>query len=231
MNRPTPKTPLARLLQECELSCSELAEEVECSRDYLKGVSSGREKLSERIASKISLETGVGLAWLLGSDVTAPIVTPDGRAWTRAHARLRHRPPKRTKAEIEHQRQLLKLRHQAAAELATADHSLLLRRIYTGNAGDPQRTDQIRWRIGQFLKSLHAEFGAEPMSEADEAVLKKAKLRYERAMRKIDKEAFCPDRSDFKKRKWGVSLVHGGIEAQSQEPDAQILKRLRAKSA
>ena len=64
---------LAVLRLKIELGQKEMAALASCSRATIQAVELGHLKLSESLALRISLETGVEINWLLRNDLTAPI--------------------------------------------------------------------------------------------------------------------------------------------------------------
>jgi transcriptional regulator with XRE-family HTH domain len=64
---------LAILRKSLGLKQSELAEMVGCSAVTIQSVEVNRLKLSKSLASRISMETGADLDWLLANDVSVPM--------------------------------------------------------------------------------------------------------------------------------------------------------------
>lgn len=71
---------LVRLLRKtCHLSQAELADLVGCARLTIHNIEVGKLSLSEKMAAKISLHTGVGRRWLLDSKGKGPVCERDPR--------------------------------------------------------------------------------------------------------------------------------------------------------
>ena len=64
---------LAQLRSTLNLGQKELADLVGCTAESVKSIELNRLKLSEGLATRISLETGVSVQWLLNNDLSAPI--------------------------------------------------------------------------------------------------------------------------------------------------------------
>ena len=62
-----------------------MAEFLGCSVDTIQSIETGRLKLSDELAGRISLETGVSLKWLLDDDVSGPCDFGSGEALYRAN--------------------------------------------------------------------------------------------------------------------------------------------------
>ena len=77
------KHTLAILRLELGLHQQGMADIAECSRELIQAVELGRAPLSEKLAKKVFLATGVGLSWLTDDKVDAPIVDVAGQPYTR----------------------------------------------------------------------------------------------------------------------------------------------------
>jgi DNA-binding XRE family transcriptional regulator len=80
----------------CGLSQAELATIIDCARLSIHVLEAGKLKLSEKMANKIALHTGVSKAWLLANDIkTPPVCARDsGRPYTKEDFEM-------TRAEIQ----------------------------------------------------------------------------------------------------------------------------------
>jgi len=88
--KPSPlRHPVAIVRQICRLYQKEFAQLIGCSRIYLQKIEQtpqhGGQRLSEKLATRISHETGVSLTWLLTGDPNLPAVS--GRV-SHTHTRL-----------------------------------------------------------------------------------------------------------------------------------------------
>ena len=83
----------------CGLSQAELATIIDCARLSIHALEAGKLKLSEKMADKIALHTGVSKAWLLANDIkTPPVCARDsGRPYTKEDFEM-------TRAEIQRPR-------------------------------------------------------------------------------------------------------------------------------
>jgi transcriptional regulator with XRE-family HTH domain len=83
----TLRHPVAVLRKICGLYQKEFADKIGCSRIYVQKIEQtpehGGQKLSSKLAQRISHETGVSLDWLLGGDPSAPPVSAKGEPYTR----------------------------------------------------------------------------------------------------------------------------------------------------
>jgi len=77
------RTTAAVLRSILEIKDSEMAALLGCSVNTIWSVESGRLALSESLAMRMAHETGIGLAWLLAGDPTAPPVNNAGRPFDR----------------------------------------------------------------------------------------------------------------------------------------------------
>lgn len=82
MRRSPERHNLARLRLLIGLGQKEMAEIVGCSTPTIRAVELGKLNLSEGLAFRISLATGVDAAWLLENDLTKPPLSFDGREYT-----------------------------------------------------------------------------------------------------------------------------------------------------
>ena len=82
MRRSPERHNLARLRLLIGLGQKEMAEIVGCSTPTIRAVELGKLKLSEGLAFRISLATGIDAAWLLENDLTKPPVSTDGGEYT-----------------------------------------------------------------------------------------------------------------------------------------------------
>ena len=85
--KPSPlRHPVAIVRQICRLYQKEFAELIGCSRIYLQKIEQtpqhGGQRLSEKLATRISHETGISLAWLLTGDPNLPAVSGRGEPYT-----------------------------------------------------------------------------------------------------------------------------------------------------
>jgi transcriptional regulator with XRE-family HTH domain len=69
MRKSAQKHTLAVLRLQLGLGQKEFAELVECSRPTIQSIELGRLPLSDKLADRISRETGIGIAWLKKNDV------------------------------------------------------------------------------------------------------------------------------------------------------------------
>ena len=87
MKPSTLRHPVAVLRKICGLYQKEFADKIGCSRIYVQKIEQtpehGGQKLSLKLAQRISHETGVSLDWLLGGDPSAPPVSAKGEPYTR----------------------------------------------------------------------------------------------------------------------------------------------------
>jgi transcriptional regulator with XRE-family HTH domain len=72
MRKSAQKHALAVLRLQLGLGQKELAELVECSRPTIQSIELGRLPLSDKLADRISRETGVSIAWLKKNDLRKP---------------------------------------------------------------------------------------------------------------------------------------------------------------
>jgi hypothetical protein len=77
------RTTLAVLRSIIGVKDNEMAEILQCSCPTIHSVESGRLKLSDDLARRVSHETGISLSWLLNGDVKAPPISANHRPFTR----------------------------------------------------------------------------------------------------------------------------------------------------
>ena len=82
MTRAIKKTTVAALRLITGLKAKPFADALGCSEATVNSLETGRLKLSETMAQRIAVETGVSLAWLLDGDVSAPVLAADGWSFT-----------------------------------------------------------------------------------------------------------------------------------------------------
>jgi transcriptional regulator with XRE-family HTH domain len=79
--------PVAILREICGRYQKEFAELIGCSRIYVQKIEQtpehGGQRLSEKLASRISHETGISIKWLLDADPKAPPISERGEPYTR----------------------------------------------------------------------------------------------------------------------------------------------------
>lgn len=83
MRRSPKRHPLAVLRQILELGQKEMAELAGCSVPTIQSIELGRLKLSEKLAAKISVETGVDLTWLMEGNPDVSPKCQNGCPYTR----------------------------------------------------------------------------------------------------------------------------------------------------
>src|SRR3989442_1000110 len=66
------KSCLAILRSVAELTQKELAEMIDCASVTVQSLELGKLRLSQKLAKRIELQTGVSLEWLLQNDYTVP---------------------------------------------------------------------------------------------------------------------------------------------------------------
>jgi transcriptional regulator with XRE-family HTH domain len=76
-------TNLRILRKTLSLTQKEMGDLGGCSRHLIQSIEIGRLQLSTRIASKLSENCGVDLAWLTNGDPTAPMIDHEGRPFNR----------------------------------------------------------------------------------------------------------------------------------------------------
>ena len=155
---------MALLRQELDLGQKELAALLDCTFETIKSVELGRLKLSNSLALRISLETGVSAEWLVANDIASPI-RPSFKAqdlqagaeiepWSeyskdtfelvRAHQSV---PGDCTEVYMEQRRGLADyVRLRAIIESARARH----------------RYEVARYKVNCFLAEMEKEFQSDP---------------------------------------------------------------------
>ena len=76
---------ILRLAINAKMTQKELADLLDCSVDTVQSIETGRLRISENMARKISHATAVNLNWLLDDDVTKPIINHYGTPYTKAN--------------------------------------------------------------------------------------------------------------------------------------------------
>ena len=143
------KSCLAVLRTVAEITQKELAELVDCAPVTVQSIELGKLRLSERLAERISLQTGVTINWLMQNDYTVP------PTWKRDERPYTKREYEMTRAEICDPRTdpgdlffaegvVAHAAHQLAAGLLTA---------YRRN-----QTVFFYYKLREFLEDFTAEF-------------------------------------------------------------------------
>jgi transcriptional regulator with XRE-family HTH domain len=157
--RPSPlRHPLAVLRQVIGLGQKELADLIKKSPATIQAIELGKLKLSEELALKISVETGVSIKWLLNGDPQAepaiefgPLPGPEER-FTREHFEW-------VRAERTQSREggiiLLGLPWYDAVRLDAIKHA----------ATESGNWKLVNYRISKFLDELESEFGGKLSKE------------------------------------------------------------------
>jgi len=83
MRKSAQRHALAVLRLKLGLGQKELADLVECSRPTIQSIELGRLPLSDKLADRVSRETGVDLAWLKNNNVKKPPLDYEGYRYTR----------------------------------------------------------------------------------------------------------------------------------------------------
>jgi transcriptional regulator with XRE-family HTH domain len=82
--RPSPfRVPLAVLRTELGLGQKEFGELVGRERPTIQAIELGKLRLTEDLAAKISAQTGISARWLLEGTPDTPMVTPEGKPYTK----------------------------------------------------------------------------------------------------------------------------------------------------
>jgi hypothetical protein len=82
--RPSPfRVPLALLRNELGLGQKEFGELIERGRPTIQAIELGKLRLTEDLAAKVSAQTGISARWLLEGTPDTPMVTPEGKPYTK----------------------------------------------------------------------------------------------------------------------------------------------------
>jgi DNA-binding XRE family transcriptional regulator len=82
--RPSPfRVPLAVLRSELGLGQKDFGKLVERGRPTIQAIELGKLRLTEDLAAKISAQTGISARWLLEGTPDTPMITPDGKPYTK----------------------------------------------------------------------------------------------------------------------------------------------------
>jgi transcriptional regulator with XRE-family HTH domain len=141
---------LAILRSIAGITQSELAGMVDCAPVTVQSIELGKLRLSERLAQRISLQTGVGLDWLLAGDYTTSPTCPrePGEPYTKRHydmTRAEISDPRTDPFDLAHAEGVVA---NAAAQLASG-----LLTAYRQN-----QTVFFYYKIRELLEDLGAEF-------------------------------------------------------------------------
>jgi transcriptional regulator with XRE-family HTH domain len=153
--RPSPlRHPLAVLRQIIGISQKELANLVGKSAATVQAIELGKLALSEELARKISLETGISMKWLLDGDPSGPPVGDFNNRPTF------EKEPSFSKAVFERRRADRKAGQSGWAELipCTGLAGAKLTAIQHAALNHPDRTI-MDYRVWKFLEGLEKEFG------------------------------------------------------------------------
>jgi transcriptional regulator with XRE-family HTH domain len=165
---------LARLRLFLNLGQKEMAELAGCSMRAIQSVELGTLRLSESLARRISVATGVHLRWLLENNLKAPaikadcletrtMIADDVLEAPRAGARLQDlKSWAYTRHDFEAARARKKfgdseLDQKIAAHYAASFYGQI--RAILSSAGTRALADVATWRIAKFLDDCRSEFG------------------------------------------------------------------------
>ncbi len=120
-----------------------------CSVQAVQSIETGRLKLSEEMARRISDATGVHLRWLLDNDLDAEIVgSPDGRPFT--------------KSDFEHRQALKKIGSNEFMQFMIGDYAAAFYgqiRAMLSSAVKRDSAEIATWKVAKFLDDCRNEFG------------------------------------------------------------------------
>jgi len=151
--RPSPfRHTLAVLRTTIGLTQKEMAALLECSTPTIQAIELGKLRLSDKLAERLCLETGVSLEWLLEDDVSKPPVTLGSEPMTKdtfVETRAARARPLHVGDDVS--------RIQAAYVYAVEWVGVVLLR-----AAQAKRTDLYIYKLMSALQNLGEELGEEP---------------------------------------------------------------------
>ena len=123
---------------------------VNCSVATIQSLETNRLNLSEKLALRISLATGVDGAWLRKNEWDAPPLTRDGKAYTRAVYEAYRAANLESATETAH-----------AVEYLFAAFGRISSLWFDLGEKQDFSLPLARWRLDQFLTKLEEDFGSE----------------------------------------------------------------------
>ena len=129
------------------------AELIGCSVHSLQSIETGRLKLSEPLARRISTETGVHLRWLLENNLKVPIVKAGfGRTWTYTRSDYECAQASKTIG-------VDKLTEQISEDYAASFYAQIRAILSSAAKAGRARVELATWKLAKFLEDCRREFG------------------------------------------------------------------------
>ena len=148
--------PLALLRKELGIGQKEMAGLVEVSTATIQSIELGRLEMSERLASRISDQTGVSMSWLLAGKPRTPIPAAESRGYcfvrfTREHFEIAQ---SRDRSDVTEEAFLLMIR------LMVTELVAIFRSAKSANDDAPKRCYyRVEKALGDLGTSLQQDFG------------------------------------------------------------------------